>query len=206
MSLVALAAALVATIGAAFAVRTTDARLAALATSLCLLMAPLVADPLPDPLVLAIRLVAAIVAGYLLLLPVRRAAPLLGALRLGGTAEAGFVVAAFAVGLLAGPVASQAQGPATALAGGFALLLAGLDLLAFVEDGVRLGSGATLTLSGAALVLSAFAGTPSNAFQAGLGLLLVAVAAAAAWLALLAIGTRGELRFGARHRDLRDVG
>jgi hypothetical protein len=206
VSLIALAAALVATIGAAFAVRTTDARLATLATVLCLLVAPLVADPLPDPLVLAIRLVAAVVAGYLLLLPVRRAAPLLGTLRLGGTAEAGFVIGAFVVGLLAGTVASEAQGPAAALAAGFALLLAGLDLLAFVEDGVRLGTGAALALSGGALVFSAFAGTPGNAFQAALGLLLVAVAAATAWLALLAIGARGELRFGARHGDLRDMG
>jgi hypothetical protein len=206
VSLIALAAALAVTAAAAIAVRTTDARLAVLATTAALLIAPLVADPLPEPLVLALRLVAALLAGYLLLLPVRRASPLLAGLRLGGTAEAVFVVAAFVIGMLATSVASEATGPVPALGAGFALLLAGLDLLIFVEDGVRLGGGALFALTGAGLIVTAFAGTPADPFEAALGLALVAVAAAATWLALLALGTRGELRFDARHGDLRDMG
>ncbi len=206
MSLLALAAALAATIGATAVVRTTDARLATLGTTLCLLVAPLVADPLPGAQVLAVRVTAALLAGFLLLLPVRRAAPLLGSLRLGGTGEAAFVGGAFLVGLLAGSVTSEAQGPVAALAAGLALLVAGVVLLASVEDGVRLGDGALLALTGAALLGTALAGTPNAPSQAALALATVAVGASAAWLSLAAIGVRGELRVEARHGDLRDLG
>jgi hypothetical protein len=206
MPVVAILAAGVAIAGAVLAVLATDTRLMTGATWAALLAAAFIADPLPQSLGLAARILAAGLAGYLLWTSMRQAAPLLGPLRLGGRGEAAFVLAAAAIGFLADGVTSEALGPTAALAAGAALLVAGLDLLAFGDDGLRLGSGALLALTGASLVLVELGGTPGAGLEAGLAVATVAVAAAAAWLTVTTLGTRRELRLGARHGDLRDIG
>lgn len=205
MTLLPLLAALVATAGAVLTVYTTDARLAAGGTWAALLAAPWVADPLPAPLGLAVRVVAAGIAGYLLWASLRGAAPLLAPLRLAGRGEAAFVVAGGIIGLLADGVTSEALGPTAALAAGLALLIAGADLLAFGDDGLRLGSGALLALTGATLVLTELGGTPAAGLEAGVALATLALGTTAAWLTVTMLGPRGELRLGARHGDLRDI-
>jgi len=192
--------------GAVLAVMATDTRLTTGATWAALLAAPFVADPLPQPLGLGVRLVGAALAGYLLWTSMRQAAPLLGPLPLGGRGEATFVLAAAAIGFLADAVTSEALGPTAALAAGGALLVAGLDLLAFADDGLRLGSGALLALTGTSLVLVELGGTPGAGLEAGLAVATAAVAGAAAWLTVTTLGSRRELRLGARHGDLRDIG
>ncbi len=206
MPVVAILAAGVAIAGAVLAVLATDTRLTTGATWAALLAAAFIADPLPQTLGLAARVLAAGLAGYLLWTSMRQAAPLLGPLRLAGRGEAAFVLAAAAVGILADGVTSEALGPTAALAAGAALLVAGLDLLVFGDDGLRLGSGALLALTGASLVLVELGGTPGSGLEAGLAVATVAVAGAGAWLTVTTLGTRRELRLGARHGDLRDIG
>jgi len=205
MSVLALLAAALVLAGAALTVLTTDTRVAVAGTSAALLAAPFVADPVPAPLGWAVRVVAAGLAGYLLWVAIRGAAPLLAPQPLGGRGEAAFVIAAGVVGLLADGVTSEALGPTAALAAGLALLVGGLDLLAFGDDGVRLGCGALLALTGAALVLSELGGTPPAGLEAATALATLAVAGTAAWLTMASLGARGELRLRARHGDLRDI-
>lgn len=206
MPVVPLIAATVALAGAVVAVLATDARLMTAATAAALLAAPFVADPLPQPVGLGVRIVGAGLAAYLLWTSMRQAAPLLGPLPLAGRGEAAFVLAAGAIGFLADAVTSEALGPTAALAAGGALLVAGLDLLAFGDDGLRLGSGALLALTGASLVLVELGGTPGAGLEAGLAVATAAVAGAAAWLTVTTLGSRREMRLGARHGDLRDIG
>ncbi len=206
MPVVPLIAATVALAGAVVAVLATDARLMTAATAAALLAAPFVADPLPQPLGLGVRIVGAGLAAYLLWTSMRQAAPLLGPLPLAGRGEAAFALAAGAIGFLADAVTSEALGPTAALAAGGALLVAGLDLLAFGADGLRLGSGALLALTGASFVLVELGGTPGAGLEAGLAVATAAVAGAAAWLTLTTLGSRREMRLGARHGDLRDIG
>lgn len=206
MPVVPLIAATVALAGAVVAVLATDARLMTAATAAALLAAPFVADPLPQPVGLGVRIVGAGLAAYLLWTSMRQAAPLLGPLPLAGRGEAAFVLAAGAIGFLADAVTSEALGPTAALAAGGALLVAGLDLLAFGDDGLRLGSGALLALTGASFVLVELGGTPGAGLEAGLAVATAAVAGAAAWLTLTTLGSRREMRLGARHGDLRDIG
>lgn len=206
MPVVPLIAATVALAGAVVAVLATDARLMTAATAAALLAAPFAADPLPQPLGLGVRIVGAGLAAYLLWTSMRQAAPLLGPLPLAGRGEAAFVLAAGAIGFLADAVTSEALGPTAALAAGGALLVAGLDLLAFGDDGLRLGSGALLALTGASFVLVELGGTPGAGLEAGLAVATAAVAGAAAWLTVTTLGSRREMRLGARHGDLRDIG
>jgi hypothetical protein len=206
MPVVAILAAGVAIAGAVLAVLATDTRVTTGGTWAALVAAAFISDPLPQSLGLTARVLAAGIAGYLLWTSMRQAAPLLGPLRLAGRGEAAFVLAAGAIGFLADGVTSEALGPTAALAAGAALLVAGLDLLAFGDDGLRLGSGALLALTGASLVLVELGGTPGAGFEAGLAVATVAVAGAAAWLTVTTLGSRRELRLGARHGDLRDIG
>ncbi|MFI5262031.1 MAG: hypothetical protein ACHQZR_05720 [Candidatus Limnocylindrales bacterium] len=205
MPALALLAAAAAIAGAAVAVSTSDARLAVAGTWAALLVAPFVTDPLPPPLGWAVRVVASGVAGYLLWAAVRGAAPLLAPPRLGGQGEAAFVIAGGLVGLLADGVTSEALGPTAALAAGLSLLVAGGDLLAFADDGLRLGCGALLALTGASLVLTELGGTPAAGLEAAIAVATLAFAGTAAWLTVSTLGARGELRLGARHGDLRDI-
>ncbi len=206
MPVVPVLAAIVAIAGAVAAILATDSRLMTAGTATALVAAPFVADPLPQPLGLGVRLVGAGLAAYLLWTSMRQAAPLLGPLPLAGRGEAAFVLAAAAIGFLADAVTSEALGPTAALAAGGALLVAGLDLLAFGEDGLRLGSGALLALTGASLVLAELAGTPGAGLEAGVAVATAAVAGAAAWLNVMTLGPRREMRLAARHGDLRDIG
>ncbi|HXX61735.1 MAG TPA: hypothetical protein VEI48_10680 [Candidatus Sulfotelmatobacter sp.] len=206
MPVVPVLAALVAITGAVVAVLATDSRRMTVATGTALLAAPFVADPLPQPLALGARLVGAALAAYLLWTATRQAAPLLGPLPLAGRGEAAFVVAAVAIGLLADSVTSEALGPMAALAAGGGLLIGGLDLLAFGHDGMRLGIGALLALTGASLVLVELGGTPGAGLEAGLAVATAAVAGAAAWLTVTTVGSRREMRLADRHGDLRDIG
>ncbi|HTS14822.1 MAG TPA: hypothetical protein VMH24_04085 [Candidatus Sulfotelmatobacter sp.] len=192
--------------GAVWAVLVTDTRLLTGGLVLALAGAPFVADPLPQPLGLAARVLAAGLAGYLVWTSIRPAAPLLGPLPLAGWGEAAFVLAAAVVGLLADAVTSEALGPTAALAAGAALLVAGLDLLAFGQDGLRLGGGALLALTGAALVLPELGGAPGAGMDAGLAVATVAIGAATAWITVTTLGSRREVRLGSRHGDLRDIG
>jgi hypothetical protein len=156
--------------------------------------------------------VASLLAAYLLYIAVRASTRLLVPTRLGGTTEAAFVALAFALGLLvAGPAPSGAgampggAGP-SALASALAIGVAGLDLLLFGQDSLRLGSGAMLALLGASLAYAWLAGPIGDLSQLTVACALLAASVATAWLSLNAYLVRGDLSLGTRSRELRDRG
>ena len=74
-AVVVVARAILVVVAAVVAVTASDRRLALVGLAAALSLAPLVADPLPDPLVVAIRIVGAALAAYLVRIPLRDAGP-----------------------------------------------------------------------------------------------------------------------------------
>ena len=205
LSPLALAAAVAAALGAVLILRADDGRTCVFGVALALLVAPLAVEPLPGLLALAFRVVAALLAAYLLYIAVRASTRLLVPTRLGGTTEAVFVALAFALGLLVPGAAPERAGP-PALASALAVGLAGLDLLLFGQDSLRLGSGAILSVLGASLGYAWLTGPISDASQLAVASALLAAAVSTAWLSLNAYAVRGDLSLGTRARELRDRG
>src|SRR4051794_41963119 len=81
---------------------------------------PVLADPLPEPLALAARLVAAVLAGYLLWVAARGHRVRTGGSLVGWPADAFVAVGAAVVGLGSHGVGAAATGPRLAAAGGVA--------------------------------------------------------------------------------------
>ena len=199
-------AALLVLAGIAIALRATNGRLTVVGLGAALLGLPLAVGGIADPLVLAFRTVAILLAMLLLDHAVRRTSALVGPIRLGGTSEAVLVIAAWSLGLLLGLTAPDPRGPAPALATGVALGVAGATLLAFGHDTLRLGAGAMLGLAAAAVAVTAFGGSENAALELGLAGALLAIAGATAWLALVVASARHDLELADRPRDLRDAG
>jgi hypothetical protein len=156
---IAAALAVVAVAGAVVALSVRDGRIALVGLLATLVAAPLVSPGADDPWAAAARLVAAVLAAYLLRLPLRDRPATLGS-RLGWPAEALAAAAAFLAGAAAHEVAMPGLGPVEATAAGCALLvLAAAPMLERV-DVLRLGLGLLLALTGADLVRAGLAGPP----------------------------------------------
>jgi hypothetical protein len=216
VSPLALAASIGVLAGVIALLRSTSARTAVLGLGIVILLTPLAAMPLPEPIALAFRLAAALTATYLLLLATAsQHSELLGAPRLGGTSESVFVLAAFAVGLVAAggglaadprSLAAEAARNPLAFGLGLALGLAGLDLLLFGHDALRVGAGGLLGLTAAVLGYRTLAGAASDPFELAAGAAVVALAAATGWLCHLALRSRGDLELAPPPTDLREAG
>ena len=102
MAPIPVAAALLVLLGAAAALRATHGRLTVVGLGVALLGLPLAVGGIPDPLVLAFRTVAVLLALLLLDHAVRRTTSLVGPIRLGGTTEVAIVLAAWLLGLILG--------------------------------------------------------------------------------------------------------
>lgn len=181
ITLAALAVAVVAC--GVIAVSAREARVAVLGLVLCAVMAPLIGTALPGPLVLAARLVAAILAGYLLWVAVRRQPTTRGSL-LGWPVEALAAAAAAVAGFGAAGFAGPAGGPREAEAVAFALAYLALAPLVVGRDVLRLGIGLVLVVLAASVGRVALAGSPSELEQLVLSAVTVAVAGAAATIAI----------------------
>jgi len=178
--LAALAVAVVA--GGVIAVSAHEARAAILGLTISGVTAPLLADPPPTPLPLAARLLAAILAGYLLWVSVRER-PLTRGSRLGWPVEAMLAAAAAVAGLGAAGFAGPAGGPPEAEAAAFALGALAIGPILRTADVFRLAIGLLLAILGAGVGRVALAGTPvplDHLVMAGLTIVLAAAVGAIA--------------------------
>jgi hypothetical protein len=158
----ALAAIAIAILAAAVAaVFARDARVAALSLAAVLTIVPFLADPIAPATGLAARVVGAILATYLLWIPIRDGAFPTGGSRLGWPADGLVAAAAFVVGAASHGLGAPAGGPALASAVGFGLAALAVAPLLTGRDVVRVGIGLSLLLQGALLVRVGLGGTPT---------------------------------------------
>lgn len=158
---VALAVLLGAVVGAS--ARTT--RTAVLGLILAMVGASFLAEPLPDSLGLAARLVGTLLAGYLLWIAGRDPDARTGGSRLGWPAELLVATAAAVVGYGSHGLGAPANGPALAQAAGFALAALAVAPIVNGRDVIRIGLGAIMLITGGILVRTGLGGTPGNLEQ-----------------------------------------
>ena len=180
-------------IGAVVAGSARNARTAVLGLLLAMVGLPLLADPPAAPLALAARLVAAVLAGYLLWIAARGIGIRTGGSLVGWPTDAFLAIAGAVVGYGSHGLGAPAAGPPLAAAAGFAL--AALSVLPVVHgrDVLRIGIGLALLLGGALLVRTSLGGTPEpleQLFTAGL------VATLGGAVAILAAAARADGRPG----------
>jgi hypothetical protein len=187
LGLAAVAVAIVA--GGVISVSAREARVGVLGLTLCAVTVPLMGGALPEPLPLAARLVAAILAGYLLWMAVRRQ-PLTRGSTLGWPVEALLATAAGVTGFAASGFAGPAGGPPEAEATAFALAALAIGPLLVGRDILRLAIGLVLSVLAGSVGRVALVGSPSPLEQLVLAALTVAVAGAAGTIA------RGSIRAG----------
>lgn len=189
--------ALAVVLGAVIAGSARNARTAVLGLIITLIGAPFIADPLPDTLGLAGRLVGAVLGGYLLWIVGRgtdtRTAPRTGGSRLGWPAEILIAAAAATVGYGSHGLGAPPTGPAIAQAAGFALAALAVAPTVNGRDILRVGMGLNLLVCGATLVRTGLGGTPEPLEQLLVAGLLVALGGV---VAALAIAARGEAQSG----------
>lgn len=196
VTIVSLMAAVVAIGGGLLAVSGRDVRTTQLGLLVALLSAPFVADPLPDPLSILIRLAAALLAIRLVNIGLRGASATIGS-RIGWPAETLVAAAGAAVGFGSLGLGLAAGGPTGAHVAGLSLLALAAAPLAAGRDVLRQAVGAALLLVGATLVRAGLGPAPSQAEQiatAGLtialgGAIAVILSAARAAGGLEAVGT-----------------
>ena len=186
-----LGVALAVVVGAIVASSVRNARTAILGLVVTLVAASVLADPLPDSLGLAARLVAAILAGYLLWVATRGPRLRTGGSLVGWPTDAFLAAAAAVVGYGSHGLGAPAAGPAFASAAGFALAALALVPISTGRDVLRVGMGLGLLISGALLVRTGLGGTP-DALEELLTAGLVATLGGA--IAILAIAARSDGR------------
>jgi len=176
------AAGAVVALGAGVAIGARGSRTATGGTLVVLVFSPFLADPLPASPVLAFRIVAAVLAAFLLLLAARRAGDDEGS-PLGLAAALAAAAAGFAVGLGATAVGLPAFGPTGALAAGLACLAVAIPPVLRAGSPFRLGTALVVLLDGALLLRSALVGTPPGLEMLVAGMALACLAGAVAALA-----------------------
>jgi hypothetical protein len=187
--------------GAVVAVSLRDARAVVLGLLALMVATPFLAEPVAEPIGLAARLVAAVLAAELLWISVRDgqrgpAESLTGGSRIGWPTETLLAASGAVVGFAAHGLGASAGGPALASAAGFAVATLAVIPLLTGRDLLRLGVGLVLLLQAGLLVRAALGGTPivlEQLVTAGL------VAALGGALAALVMAARGD---GARGLDL----
>ncbi|HWP63468.1 MAG TPA: hypothetical protein VNO86_08365 [Candidatus Binatia bacterium] len=187
--------AVVAAAGGVIAVASREPRAATVGLLVALLGSVFVADPLPPPGALAVRLVAGILAGYLLWVVVGAARISTSGSVLGWPVEAILALAGGLVGWASHGLGAPGRGPEAASALGVALVvLSAAPVVLGGRDVLRVGIGLTLLLSGAFAVRVGLAGTPGPAEQIVLAGLTAGLGAAVAILVRNAVGARDEGR------------
>jgi hypothetical protein len=178
-------AALAVLAGAVLAVSARDVRWILGGLVAAIGLAAVLADPLPSPLALVIRLLAAVLGAELILITARGSTgrgPVSQGPPLGPVAPALAGAAAFVIGYGASGVGSPADGPALATATGLALAAIAAGPLLLGRDLLRIGSGLALLASAAELVRAGLAGTPGPFEQAVAAALTVTILGALAAL------------------------
>jgi hypothetical protein len=176
--------------GAVLAVSARDIRATELGLLLVLLGAPLVADPWPDPLSILARIAASLLAVRLIAIGLRGADATVGT-RIGWPAEALVAGAAAVIGFGSHGLGAAGLGPAEAQATGFALIVLAVAPLFTGRDGLRLGVGALLLLTGASAIRVGLDPAPSQGEQLVAALLTIAIGGAIAVIATAARAAGG---------------
>jgi hypothetical protein len=173
--------------GAVVAVTSRDSRATLLGLLVVLLGAPLLADPLPTPLPIAARMVAAVLACRLVAVAIRGEDVATSGSRLGWPVEVLAALAAAIVGYGTHGLGAVPEGPVTAQVAGFAVGALAVGPIVSGRDVLRLGIGAMLLLIGASLVRVGLAGTPSELEQLVLSALVVGLGGT---IAVIVAGSR----------------
>jgi hypothetical protein len=174
--------------GAVVAVSGRDVRVSVLGLTVVLVASPLLAEPMADPLGLAARFIAAILAGYLLAIVARdrsehgQPPAATGGSRIGWPAELLVAAGASVVGFAAHGLGAPAGGPGLASAAGFAVAALALTAVLTGRDGIRIGIGLLLLIDASLLVRTALGNTPGDFEQLISAGLLVVLAGAVAVL------------------------
>jgi hypothetical protein len=172
----AVIAALTVVAGATAALTVRDGRLVVLCLMFAAVAASLVADPLPDSLSVAARILGAMLAASLLWAIAGSGSVRSPGSGIGPLAEAAAATAAFAIGLQLRPV-DPLTGPVVAQAAGLALVTLALAPLAG-RDVFRLGVAVTILALGGSLLLGAWNGPLPPLAQLSMALLIAGIAAA----------------------------
>ena len=180
-------AALATLAGALVALSARDTRLILGGLVLSVGLAPLIADPLPSPVAIAVRLLATLLGAELLLVARTRGAAL------GPVSPALAAAAACAVGYATSGVGSPTLGPPLATAVGFGLATIALGPLLFGRDVLRIGLGMVLLITAAELIRTGLAGTPGPLEQVASAGLTIALLGAMAGIAATALASGQDL-------------
>jgi len=205
VSLLLAATAIGVAIGGVVAVSAREPRVVLLGMTIALVGAPFVADPLPSPLPLAARLVAASLASYLLWIGSRPEAPVGRGSTVGWPVEALAAAAGFVVGWGTIGLGAPALGPAASAAAGFALATLTVLPIVFARDLVRLGHGLILLLLASSLIRVSLGGTPVALEELVISGVVVCMSAVVAFLAVQAAELSGSTD-GPRRRPISAAG
>lgn len=192
MTVLLVAAGALVALGAGIATGARGARASTVGALACLTFAPFVAEPLPEVPVVLFRIVAGVLAAFLLLVADRRAGEE-AASPLGLPATLAAAAAAFVAGLGATAVGLPAFGPGAAVAAGLASLAVALPPVIRGHDAFRLGTALVLLANAGLLLRSGLSGTPSALEVLVGGAALVGLAAAVVTLAGAAATATGNL-------------
>lgn len=206
--------ALAVTAGAVIAASAREARAALIGVAIILGLGPFLADPLPGPALLGVRVVTGILVAYVLwAVSGPTEARGLGS-RIGWPAEATLALAAVAAGValsaglaalepgLEAPVGGQADvltAPALTLGTGLALIAVGLAPGFLGRVPLRTTVGLLLVTQGMALARTGVGGPPGDLEQLGVNGLLLAVGVAGA----LVVAAEGRTAPGGGPSDRR---
>ena len=192
----------------------SDPRHATLGAFGAVLVAGLVADPLPSAAAVAARIAGAALGGWLVWIAVRTAPRATTRSTLGWPGAVGVSVVAFAIGWLAaaslGATLAEHVGTAVpgaaggSLADGSLISRAGIAAAAALavlaapavvlpRDGLRLGLGVILLIAAAGLVLDALAPSPDDTLELALALLVALAGAGVAQVTTFMLRTGGGL-------------
>lgn len=194
--LVALAIAIVA--AGVIALATRDARTGIVAATIVTIATPVFGAALPAPLPLAARLVAGILAGYLLWAAVRGRATTSGS-SIGWPAEVLLAGAAALAAGSAGLASSGLAGPVEATAAGAALLTVAVGPLLVGRDTLRVALAAIVALHGVWLTRAGILGPAASAGEElAVAALVASLGGVGAALVIRARGGSGGLELGGR--------
>jgi hypothetical protein len=161
VSVLLVAASFVTVAGALVAITGRDARIALGGLVVALVTAPVLADPPPEPAAVGVRVVAALLGGYLLFMTLRDTSAATRGSLAGLPAETLAAAAAYVIGYGTSGLGSAPLGPAAASAAGFALAVISVAPIVRGADVFRLGVALAILVTGAELVRVGLAGTPA---------------------------------------------
>jgi hypothetical protein len=186
-------AAIVTVAGALAAITGRDARVALAGLVVALAVSPFLADPLPTPASLGVRVVSALLGGYLLFVVLRETTVVTRGSLVGLPAETLAAAAAFVIGYGTSGLGSTPLGPVAASATGFALAVISVAPIVRGADIFRLGVALAILVTGAELIRVGLAGTPAPLEQLMTAALTVGLLGTVAVLCANAVAATGGL-------------